>query len=173
MRPRFSAGADEPRVRVDVYRKQLQGRISPYVFGAGIDAGPRIARYPGGFVFSRNDHRGSWANSYWQDHIGRNPDGHLAEVYDLGTFIQLCERFGIEPLMRLGNAFGDLSQAEQRRMVQGPIRSVNANCLDLEADAEESISGHKIRTKRLLVNIELESRDPQNGALRGLYGHLV
>lgn len=113
-----------------------KGRISPYVFGAGIDAktnplrfpkypdkvlqdiadsGLRIARYPGGFVFSRGEHRGSWANFYWQDHIGKNPDRNPTEVYDLDTFVQLCERFGIEPLMQI-NFVG-----ESQSSVQGYI----------------------------------------------------
>lgn len=109
-------------VDVEVFPQQVIGPISPYVFGAGIDAktnplrapadlakveadiaesGLRIARYPGGFVFNRDDHRGSWANFYWQDHIGQNPERHPTEVYDLDTFVQLCERFGIEPLMQI------------------------------------------------------------------------
>ena len=113
-----------------------KGRISPYVLGAGIDhktnplrtprypekvlkdiaeSGLRIARYPGGFVFNRNDHRGSWANFYWQDHIGKNPEGKPTEVYDLDTFLQLCERFKIEPLMQI-NFVG-----EKQESVQGYI----------------------------------------------------
>lgn len=115
--------AAEPlRVQLEVNPGQRLGPISSGVFGAGIDAktnplrsprypdrvfqdiaesGLRFARYPGGFVFSRSDHRGSWANFYWQDHIGQNPDRHPTEVYDLDTFLQLCERFGIEPLMQI------------------------------------------------------------------------
>ena len=116
------AGSAELSVDVRVSPREQKGRVSPFVFGAGIDAktnplrfpkypdkalrdiadsGLRIARYPGGFVFNRNDHRGSWANFYWQDHIGKNPDRRHTEVYDLDTFLQLCERFGIEPLMQI------------------------------------------------------------------------
>lgn len=110
------------QVRVDVDPNRSLGAVSPYVFGAGIDAktsplraprhldqvyrdiaesGLRIARYPGGFVFNRNDHRGSWANFYWQDHLGQNPDRNPTEVYDLDSFLQLCERFNLEPLMQI------------------------------------------------------------------------
>ncbi|MBT7165227.1 MAG: hypothetical protein HN904_20780 [Victivallales bacterium] len=113
---------EEPSVEVTVHPRKERGRISPYIFGAGIDpktnplrfpkypdrvlrdiaeSGLRIARYPGGFVYSRGEHRGSWANFYWQDHIGRNPRRHPTEVYDLDTFLQLCERFAIEPLMQI------------------------------------------------------------------------
>ncbi len=127
---------DEPSVEVTVYPHEQKGRISPYVFGAGIDAktnplraprypdrvmkdiaesGLRIARYPGGFVYCRGEHRGSWSNFYWQDHIGKNPDRAPTEVYDLDTFVQLCERFDIEPLMQI-NFVGE-SQAS----VQGYI----------------------------------------------------
>ena len=112
----------ELSVEVTVYPLEQQGQIGPYVFGAGIDpktnplrfpahpdkvlrdiaeSGLRAARFPGGFVYNRDDHRGSWANFYWQDHIGRNPDKRPTEVYDLDTFLQLCERFGIEPLMQI------------------------------------------------------------------------
>ena len=114
--------AQPHRVQVTVDPAQSLGPISPYVFGAGIDAktnplrfpayeeqvlrdvgesGLRMARYPGGFVFCRGDHRGSWTNFYWQDHIGKNPEKRLTEVYDLDTFVQFCERFGIEPLMQI------------------------------------------------------------------------
>lgn len=126
----------ELSVEVRVSPRVEKGRISPYVFGAGIDhktnplraprypekvlrdieeSGLRIARYPGGFVFNRNDHRGSWANFYWQDHIGKNPDRKPTEIYDLDTFLQLCERFDIEPLMQI-NFVG-----EQQESVQGYI----------------------------------------------------
>lgn len=112
----------ELRVQVGVQPETSLGAIDPFVFGAGIDAktnpmrsvkypdvvakdvaesGLRIARYPGGFVFNRGDHRGSWANFYWQDHIGKNPDRNPWEVYDLDTYLQFCERFGIEPLMQI------------------------------------------------------------------------
>ena len=125
--------ADNLRVEVTVSPNREKGRISPYIFGAGIDAktnplrapkypdkvlrdiadsGLRIARYPGGFVFSRGEHRGSWANFYWQDHIGRNPDAHPTEVYDLDTFVQLCERFDIEPLMQI-NFVGESQESVQ------------------------------------------------------------
>lgn len=128
--------ASQPSVDVQVKPRVQKGRISPYVFGAGIDhktnplraprypekvlrdiaeSGLRIARYPGGFVFNRNDHRGSWANFYWQDHIGKNPDRKPTEVYDLDTFLQLCERFDIEPLMQI-NFVG-----EKQKSVQGYI----------------------------------------------------
>ena len=124
------------RVGVTVSPREQVGRVSPYIFGAGIDpktnplrvpkypgkvlrdiadSGLRIARYPGGFVFNRNDHRGSWANFYWQDHIGKNPNRRPTEVYDLDTFLQLCERFGIEPLMQI-NFVG-----EPQASVQGYI----------------------------------------------------
>ena len=114
--------AENLSVDVTLSPREQKGRISPYIFGAGIDAktnplrapkypqkvlrdiadsGLRMARYPGGFVFNRNDHRGSWANFYWQDHIGKNPERRPTEVYDLDTFVQLCERFGIEPLMQI------------------------------------------------------------------------
>ena len=128
--------AEELYVDVHVSPRVQKGRISPYVFGAGIDhktnplrapkhpekvlkdiaeSGLRIARYPGGFVFNRNDHRGSWSNFYWQDHIGKNPDRKPTEVYDLDTFLQLCERFDIEPLMQI-NFVG-----EKQESVQGYI----------------------------------------------------
>lgn len=130
-----SARAWQPRKSVDVtVRPRIQkGRISPYVFGAGIDAktnplrypkypervlrniresGLRMARYPGGFVFNRNEHRGSWANFYWQDHIGKNPHGRPTDVYDLDTFLQLCERFHIEPLMQI-NFVGETQASVQ------------------------------------------------------------
>jgi len=118
----LQVAAEELAVEVQISPRVQQGRISPYIFGAGIDAktnplraprypkkvlkdiaesGLRIARYPGGFVFSRNEHRGSWANFYWQDHIGKNPGRQVTEVYDLDTFLQLCEKFGIEPLMQI------------------------------------------------------------------------
>lgn len=114
--------AADLRVQVTVEPNRVAGRISPQVFGAGIDhktsplrapkyldkvlqdfaeSGLRTARYPGGFVFARNDHRGSWANFYWQDHIGQNPEKLPTQVYDLDTFVQLCERFSIEPLMQI------------------------------------------------------------------------
>ncbi len=120
-------------VEVRVSPRVQKGRISPYIFGAGIDhktnplrapkypekvlkdiaeSGLRIARYPGGFVFNRNDHRGSWANFYWQDHIGKNPKRLPTEVYDLDTFLQLCERFGIEPLMQI-NFVGESQESVQ------------------------------------------------------------
>lgn len=122
--PWVVAHSEELSVEVDVYPREQKGHISPYLFGAGIDAktnplrapkypqkvlqdiadsGLRMARYPGGFVFNRNDHRGSWANFYWQDHIGKNPDHQPTEVYDLDTFLQLCERFHIEPLMQINS----------------------------------------------------------------------
>jgi len=120
-----AAGAAEPDpqpVRLDVYPDRISGPISPYVFGAGLDhktspmrfarhpdlatrhvreSGLRIGRYPGGFVFNRNDHRGSWANFYWQDHLDKNPARNPLEVFDLDTFMQFCERFEIEPLMQI------------------------------------------------------------------------
>lgn len=116
------ADAQALRVQVDVNPEQVLGPVSSYVFGAGIDAktnplrapryldqvytdiaesGLRTARYPGGFVFNRYHPRHSWANFYWQDHIGQNPEGRPTEVYDLDTFVQLCERFNIEPLMQI------------------------------------------------------------------------
>ena len=116
------ARGEELNVEVTVHPRKERGRISPYIFGAGIDpktnplrfpkypdgvlrdiaeSGLRIARYPGGFVYSRGEHRGSWANFYWQDHIGKNPRRRPTEVYDLDTFLQLCERFAIEPLMQI------------------------------------------------------------------------
>ena len=121
------------RVEVIIQPGRVVGPISPYIFGAGIDAktnplrfpqyprkvlrdiaesGLRIARYPGGFVFNRNDHRGSWSNFYWQDHIGKNPDRHATEVYDLDTFLQLCERFDIAPLMQI-NFVGETQESVQ------------------------------------------------------------
>ena len=129
------AQAHSEALRVDVVIQplDLKGRISPYIFGAGIDAktnplrapkypekvlrdiaesGLRIARYPGGFVFNRNDHRGSWANFYWQDHIGKNAERAPTEVYDIDTFLQLCERFGIEPLMQI-NFVGETQESVQ------------------------------------------------------------
>ena len=120
--PATGAGADDLRVQVDIHPNDVRGPISPYVFGAGLDpktnplrfpkypekvlrdiadSGLRIARYPGGFVFSRNAPRESWANFYWQDQIGKNPEHRPTEVYDIDTFLQLCERFGIEPLMQI------------------------------------------------------------------------
>ena len=123
-------------VDVSVSPRTQKGRISPYIFGAGIDAktnplrapkyprkvlrdiadsGLRMARYPGGFVFNRNAHRGSWSNFYWQDHIGKNPNSQPTEVYDLDTFLQLCERFHIEPLIQI-NFVG-----EPQASVQGYI----------------------------------------------------
>ena len=126
--------AEELEVRIEIGTGVPKGRISPFIFGAGIDhktnplrapqypdkvlrhvaeSGLRIARYPGGFVFNRNDHRGSWSNFYWQDHIGKNPDRSPTEVYDLDTSLQLCERFRIEPLMQI-NFVG-----EPRESVQG------------------------------------------------------
>ena len=123
----------ELSVEVRVSPRVQKGRISPFIFGAGIDhktnplrapeypekvlkdvaeSGLRIARYPGGFVFNRNDHRGSWANFYWQDHIGKNPDRKPTEVYDLDTFLQLCERFNIEPLMQI-NFVGEKQESVQ------------------------------------------------------------
>ena len=125
--------AAHPSVEVRVRPRVTRGRISPYIFGAGIDhktnplraprypekvlrdiadSGLRIARYPGGFVFNRNEHRGSWANFYWQDHIGRNPDREPTEVYDLDTFLQLCERFDFEPLMQI-NFVGETQESVQ------------------------------------------------------------
>jgi alpha-L-arabinofuranosidase len=121
----WNAHAAEPDikpVRLDIYPEQVSGPISPYVFGAGLDhktspmrfarypdlvarqvreSGLRIGRYPGGFVFRRNDHRGSWANFYWQDHLDKNPHRNPLEVFDLDTFMQFCERFNIEPLMQI------------------------------------------------------------------------
>ena len=114
--------AADLRLQLDVQPQVSLGAVDPFVFGAGIDAktnplrsprypdvvashiaesGLRIARYPGGFVFNRNDHRGSWANFYWQDHLAQNPEGHWWDVYDLDTYVQFCERFGIEPLMQI------------------------------------------------------------------------
>ena len=131
--PTARTRAEELFVELHVKPRQQKGRISPYIFGAGIDhktnplraprypekvlkdiadSGLRIARYPGGFVFNRNDHRGSWANFYWQDHIGKNPDRKPTEVYDLDTFLQLCERFEIEPLMQI-NFVGETQESVQ------------------------------------------------------------
>ena len=131
--PRARAETTGLRVQVDIHPNRTAGPISPYVFGAGIDAktnplrfpkhpdkvlrdiaesGLRMARYPGGFVFDRNSHRGSWSNFYWQDHVGKNPDGRPTEVYDLDTFLQLCERFGIEPLMQI-NFVGETQESLQ------------------------------------------------------------
>ena len=119
--------AEPPRVAITVHADRSRGAVSPYVFGAGIDhkTNPmrfcrhpeqvardiaeshlRLARYPGGFVYARDDHRGSWKNFYWQDHIGRNPDGRPFYTYDLDTFLQMCERFAIEPLMQI-NIMGE------------------------------------------------------------------
>ena len=127
------ARAEELHVRVEVRPTRPLGRISQYIFGAGIDAktnplraprypqqvardiaesGLRIARYPGGFVFCRDEHRGSWANFYWQDHLGMNPEGDPTEVYDLDAFVQLCERFSIEPLMQI-NFVGEPQESVQ------------------------------------------------------------
>jgi alpha-L-arabinofuranosidase len=129
--PSAQAQSQNLSVEVRVRPRAEKGRISPYIFGAGIDAktnplrapkypekvlrdiaesGLRIARYPGGFVFNRNEHRGSWANFYWQDHIGKNPDRRPTEVYDLDTFLQLCERFAIEPLMQI-NFVGETEES--------------------------------------------------------------
>ncbi|MDA1053183.1 MAG: hypothetical protein O3C40_22250 [Planctomycetota bacterium] len=131
--PCMSVVAEELSVELQVMPRVQQGRISPYIFGAGIDhktnplrapkypekvlrdigeSGLRIARYPGGFVFNRNEHRGSWANFYWQDHIGQNPERQPTEVYDLDTFLQLCERFRIEPLMQI-NFVGETQASVQ------------------------------------------------------------
>jgi alpha-L-arabinofuranosidase len=131
--PCVSAVAENLCVQVEVYPRRVVGRISPYVFGARIDAktnplrapkypervlkdiadsGLRVARYPGGFVFCRDEHRGSWASFYWQDHIGQNPDRRPTEVYDLDTFLQLCERFRIEPLMQI-NFVGEPQESVQ------------------------------------------------------------
>ncbi len=127
------AHAEELYVEVQVDPCEQKGKISPYIFGAPIDpktnplrfpkypqkvmkdiaeSGLRTARYPGGFVFNRNDHRGSWANFYWQDHIGKNPENNPTEVYDLDTFLQLCERFNIEPLMQI-NFVGETQASVQ------------------------------------------------------------
>ena len=134
--PAACAEDDKLSVEVTVNPRARKGRISPYIFGAGIDhktnplrfpkypeqvlrdigeSGLQIARYPGGFVFNRNEHRGSWANFYWQDHIGKNPGSRPTEVYDLDTFLQLCERFHIEPLMQI-NFVG-----EKQESIQGYI----------------------------------------------------
>ena len=131
--PSARVNSEELSVDVRINPGVQKGMISPYIFGAGIDAktnplrapkypekvlldiaesGLRIARYPGGFVFNRNEHRGSWANFYWQDHIGKNPAGLTTEVYDLDTFLQLCERFGIEPLMQI-NFVGEPQESVQ------------------------------------------------------------
>ncbi|MCP4173801.1 MAG: hypothetical protein GY758_23855 [Fuerstiella sp.] len=69
--------SEELSVSLRVSPRVEKGRINPYIFGAGIDhktnplrtprypekvlkdiedSGLRIARYPGGFVFNRNDH---------------------------------------------------------------------------------------------------------------------
>jgi len=117
--------AEAPRVVIEIFPETTRGAVSPYIFGAGIDhktnpmrycrypaqverdigeSGLRIARYPGGFVFARDDHRGSWKNFYWQDHIGQNPGRNPLYTYDLDTFVQMCERFGIEPLMQINFA---------------------------------------------------------------------
>ena len=114
--------AANPRADIAIFPERGLGAVSPYVFGAGIDhktnpmrfcrhpdrvakdiaeSGLRMARYPGGFVFARDDHRGSWKNFYWQDHIGRNPQGKPFCTYDLDSFVQMCERFRIEPLMQI------------------------------------------------------------------------
>ena len=131
--PLATVQSAEPSVKVFVSPDVQKGRISPFIFGAGIDhktnplrfprypdrvfeaiaeSGLRIARFPGGFVFNRNDHRGSWSNFYWQDHIGKNPDRNPTEVYDLDTFLQLCERFKIEPLMQI-NFVGETQESVQ------------------------------------------------------------
>ena len=131
--PYPQALAGELAVELQVKPRLLKGRISPYLFGAGIDpktnplraprypekvlrdiaeSGLRIARYPGGIVFNRDEHRGSWANFYWQDHIGQNPERQPTEVYDLDTFLQLCERFKIEPLMQI-NFVGETQASVQ------------------------------------------------------------
>lgn len=116
------AGEQNPRVDITIFPEESKGVVSPYIFGAGIDhktnpmrfpkypdrvaadireSGLRIARYPGGFVFARDVDRGSWANFFWQDHIGKNPQKKPFYTYDLDTFVQMCERFGIEPLMQI------------------------------------------------------------------------
>ncbi len=131
--PSIPAVGEELSVEIQVFPRVQQGAISPYIFGAGIDhktnplrapmypekvlrdieeSGLRIARYPGGFVFNRDEHRGSWANFYWQDHIGQNPERQPTEVYDLDTFLQLCERFKIEPLMQI-NFVGETQASVQ------------------------------------------------------------
>ncbi len=131
--PDARAQSEESSVSLRVSPLAENGPVSPFVFGAGIDhktnplraprypekvlqdisdSGLRIARYPGGFVFNRNDHRGSWSNFYWQDHIGKNPDRQPTEVYDLDTFLQLCERFSIEPLMQI-NFVGETQESVQ------------------------------------------------------------
>ena len=155
--PSARGSAAELSVRVRVSPAVQKGRISPYVFGAGIDAktnplraprypekvlrdiaesGLRIARYPGGFVFNRHEHRGSWANFYWQDHIGRNPGRQATEVYDLDTFLQLCERFEIEPLMQI-NFVGE-SQAS----VQGYIEYLVGDG-DIDSDGTDWAEARK------------------------------
>jgi hypothetical protein len=117
-----AAPAETPQVVINIFPEETRGPISPFLFGAGIDhktnpmrycrypaqvekdireSGLRIARYPGGFVFARDDHRGSWKNFYWQDQIGKNPERNPLYAYDLDTFVQMCERFGIEPLMQI------------------------------------------------------------------------
>ena len=131
--PSARAWEQKLSVEVTVSPRMQKGRISPYVFGAGIDhktnplrypkypekvlrdigeSGLQIARYPGGFVFNRNEHRGSWANFYWQDHIGKNPDRRPTEVYDIDTFLQLCERFDVQPLMQI-NFVGETQESIQ------------------------------------------------------------
>ncbi len=116
------AGEQNPRAHIEIFPEKSRGPVSPYIFGAGIDAktnpmrfpaypdklaedikesGLRAARYPGGFVFARGAPRHSWANFYWQDHIGKNPEEKPFYTYDLDTFVQMCERFGIEPLMQI------------------------------------------------------------------------
>lgn len=142
------AGSETPRADIEVFPEKSLGPISPYVFGAGIDhktnpmrfcAHPekvakdiaesnlRIARYPGGFVYARDDHRGSWKNFYWQDHIGKNPERRPFYTYDLDTFVQMCERFAIEPLMQI-NVMG-----EPEESIRGYIEYLTAEG-DLDHD---------------------------------------
>ena len=148
-------------VNVHVRPEETQGRISPHIFGAGIDAktnplraprypdkvmedlaesGLTIARYPGGFVFNRNDHRGSWANFYWQDHIGKNPDRYPTEVYDLDTFVQLCERLKIEPLMQI-NFVGE-TQASVRGYIEYLVGEGDVDGDGVNWAAKRAENGH-------------------------------
>lgn len=161
------AAADELSVQIKIDTTVRRGPISPLIFGAGIDhktnplrapkypdkvlkhiaeSGLRVARYPGGFVFNRNDHRGSWSNFYWQDHIGRNPDRHPTEVYDLDTFLQLCERFRIEPLMQI-NFVGESQQS-----VQGYIEYLIGDG-DIDGDGVDWAAKRKANGRQLPYRI--------------------
>ena len=155
------ANADDLRVQVDIRPNDVRGPISPYIFGAGLDpktnplrfprypdkvlrdiadSGLRIARYPGGFVFNRNAPRDSWANFYWQDQIGKNPEHRPTEVYDIDTFLQLCERFGIEPLMQI-NFVGE-PEASVRGYIEYLVGTGDTDGDGINWAARRAANGH-------------------------------